>query len=339
MNKTLIALVFLLFAIPARGAQSLGVAVVPQQKPLPTSRHIVKAFDLAYNTGCRTVQMGWTWKSLELSPGVFNLTDVSNTLSYIEARGFDVILNIQVLNTNIKETPPDLLGVSFADDAMKSRFRALLDALQPYLTARVRSISVGNEVDAFLNTYPWEWTPYAEFYSNAAAHIHAIAPGIAVGVTMIYDSVRQAPDQANLLNQFSDVWVLTYYPLRSDFTVREPTEPLTDFPAMLQMAGGKPVILQECGYPSSRLNASSQKKQAQFVQYAFQAWRAAGDQMPILSYFALHDFTRQQTKEFTHYYGFGSSAFRAFLGSLGLHNEWGVPKRSWRVFQDGAAGR
>lgn len=339
MKSLLVALVILCVSAAAHGGQSLGVAVVPQQKPLPTSLHIVKAFDTAYNAGCRIVQMGWTWASLEPSPGVFNFTDLSNTLSYVHARGFDVILNIQVLNTNVKETPQDLMGVSFAEDAMRTRFRALLDSIHPYLTTRIRCVSIGNEVDAYLNNNPSEWATYATFYQDAAAHLRAIAPGIPVGVTMIYDSVRQAPELANLLNQFSDVWVLTYYPFKSgSFTVREPTEPLADFPTMVYMADGKPVILQECGYPSSRLNGSSQKKQQLFVEYAFQAWRAAGDQMPIMSYFALHDFTRQQTKEFTQYYGLGSVEFRSFLGTLGLRNEWGVPKRAWRAFLDGAAG-
>jgi hypothetical protein len=59
--------------------------------------------------------------------------------------------------------------------------------------------------------------------------------------------------------------------------------------------------------------------------------------MPVLSYFALHDFTAQQTQQFTQYYGYGSKPFRGFLGSLGLRNEWGSPKQSWRVFVEGAA--
>jgi hypothetical protein len=336
MKRLLFVLAASLAAHSVQAERLLGMFTVPQQKPFYTSRQIVEAFDLTIEAGCSVVHGSWSWSQIEPAPGVYDLTDMTNMFAYLRARGLRATINIQVLNTNVKETPRDLAGLSFQDPQMQARFRALFDQVAPHLGPEIVSIAVGNEVNAFLDATPWEWGPYMQFYADAVAYIHNAAPGIPVGVSVIYESARMAPANVTALNRPSDAWIFTYYPLNSDFTVREPSTVFSDFQTMLDLAGDKPVILQEVGYPSSRRLNSSQRRQAEFVGNVFTAWEAAGDRIPVLCYFGLHDLSRELVNDLTGYYGFATPNFKAYLGTLGLRNEWGVPKRSWRAFNEGA---
>lgn len=318
------------------GERLLGIAMIPRQIPYsPFS--IERAMDLAYDNHCRVVQMGWTWSSLETAPGQFDLTDLSSALAAMSQRGFKVMLNIQVINTNVKETPSDLKGLPFSAPAMITRFQTLLNQLAPLLDERVVSLSVGNEVDVYLASHPEEWSTYRTFYESAVEHLHTLRPGLPVGVCCTYDGTVANRQAVIALNSKSDIWITTYYPFSNGFTVRNPTAPLTDFPDMIAMASGRPVQLQEVGYPSSRANGSSPARQAEFVRYMFAAWNNAGDAIPQLSYFGLHDFTARQVRGFLAYYELSNRTFRTFLSTLGLREATGRAKPAWRDFQIGAA--
>ncbi len=139
------------------------------------------------------------------------------------------------------------------------------------------------------------------------------------------------------LNQPSDVFILTYYPLQADaFSAESPDAPLTDFPKMIQLAGGLPVVLQEVGYPSADLLDSSEAEQAQFVHSVFAAWKAAGDRIPFLDFFLLHDMTDDFCSTLESYYGVKHPNFHAYLCTLGLRQSDGTPKQAWQAFVDEA---
>jgi len=318
------------------GDRLLGVAMIPRQIPYsPFS--IERAMDMAYENHCRVVQTGWTWSSMEPQAGQYKLDDMVNSLTVMKQRGFKVMLNIQVINTNVKETPADLLGTSFSAASMISRFQMFINLVVPYLDSNVVSISIGNEVDVYLANHPGEWATYKQFYDAAVQHLHTVAPHLPVGVCCTYDGTVANLQQVTTLNQSSDMWITTYYPFMNGFDVRNPSSPMVDFPNMIAMAGGRPVQLQEVGYPSGRPNKSSPAKQAEFVRYVFAAWNNAGDSIPHLSYFGLHDLTFRQVRGFLSYYGVSARSFRSFLLTLGLRDATGLPKPAWRDFQNGAA--
>jgi hypothetical protein len=107
---------------------------------------------------------------------------------------------------------------------------------------------------------------------------------------------------------------------------------------MRALAGNRPVVLQEVGYPSSAYLASSESLQADFVGSAFQAWETFGSQMPFLNFFLLHDFSESDCDQFVAYCGFPSDQnLHAFLCSIGLRRVDGTPKLAWSAFVDGAA--
>jgi|SRR5882762_1277503 len=319
----------------------LGITANARPVPPPTQQDAINAEVLVTNAGARGAVLTFAWNQLETSPGVFNLAALQSSITYSTSKGFVIYLGFQLINTVARELPTDLQGLAWNDPLMESRFHALLDAIRPMLTSQVRYISVGNEVDVYLGAHPAEWATYQAFYENALAYIHQTMPGIQVGVTSTYTGASIA-QQLNViqLNTMSDVWIFTYYPLGAGFVPNGPQSPIADFATMRTLAGNRPVVLQEVGYPSSNTISSSESAQATFVSNVFQSWQAGSTQMPFLNYFALHDFTPAFCTSLAQYYGDPNDpAFAAYLCSLGLYHDDGTVKPSWQTLVESAAGQ
>jgi hypothetical protein len=308
----------------------LAISASPRQVPPPTVSDYVAAFDLAYNSGARGEVVTYTWSVLEPDAGRLDVRQVRDDIAFARSRGMQVLLGIQVINTTTKETPADLRGVAFDDARMRARFHALVDALTP-LFGDIAYISIGNEVGVYLTTAN-VWPAYTAFYNNAVAYIHSKAPAMRVGVTTIYGSAAGSERaQTQALNATSDVVIFTHYPLGANF---HPTGPLAvrdAFPGMIALAQGKPVIVQELGYPSAPSLKSSEADQAAFFTDALAEWAAqSASAMPFVNVFLLHDMTQAQCDTYGVYYGLPNSAdFKAYLCSLGLRSADGTPKAAW----------
>ncbi len=320
----------------------LAISMSPRLDPEPANDadllgRYLEALNLASSAGAQGDVYTQTWKELEPSPGQFRLDDLKNTTAYVAgARGFQVFFGLQVINTVAREVPPDLQNVPFDSPQMIGRFHALIDAIAPILDAHYLYLSIGNEVDGYLETHD-EWAAYATFYNDAVAYIHQKVPHLQVGVTVGFDGARRdTPQQVEKLTANSDVVILTYYPFDADFRVRDPSAPLTDFPLMLALAGDKPLILQEVGYPTSALLGSSEQKQAEFVRSVFQAWSQAEGRIPLLNFFLEHDLTADICHQLVGYYGVSGQKFYDFLCTLGLITADGRQKPAWQAFVDEA---
>jgi hypothetical protein len=292
---------------------------------------------LAQGAGVRGVIATYTWSSLETTPGHIDVSSLQSGLSYYHQKGLQVLLGIQVINTVKREVPSDLETVPFDDPQFIGRFHALLDAVRAALSGTERYISIGNEVDVYLQAQPNEWASYTRFYTDAVSYLHTNSPSLFVGVTTTFAGYSVASTAAvHTLNGPSDVIILTYYPLQGDSQVLAPTSPVTDIPLMQSLAGGKPIALQEAGYPSGTPNASSEALQQQFVTNLFQAWHDAGNNLPFLSYFLLYDFDQPTCTALGTYYGSADPAFLSYLCTLGLRHADGTSKPAWDTFLSAA---
>ncbi len=320
------------------GPRVLSISATPRLDPAPGPADFLAAFQLAYDAGARGAFSSGTWSSLEPSAGRFDLKKATDDLDF-QGRGSNMALlvGIQVLNTTAKETPPDLAVTPFDAPEMTARFHALINALLPHLDSHVRYLSIGNEVDVYLATHPAEWNAYQAFLEDGIAYIHSVAPWIRVGTTVTFGGASGANgDRIATLTRKSDILILTYYPLQANFAALPPASPETDFPKMLALAGDRPVVLQEVGYPSAERLSSSEQAQAEFVTSVFRAWAAAGERIPFLNYFALHDFSPALCGQMMDYYGLHDINFEAYLCSLGLRRANGDAKAAWQTFVDQA---
>jgi hypothetical protein len=302
-----------------------------------TPQELDDAVALAQGAGVHGVIATYTWSTLEPTPGHIDVSQLQAALEYYRQKGLQALLGIQVINTVKREVPSDLATVAFDDPRFIARFHTLLDAVRGALSGNEQYISIGNEVDVYLQAQPAEWAAYAGFYADAVSYLHGHSPGLLVGVTTTFGGfAHESSAEVQSLNAPSDVVILTYYPLQGDAQALPPSSPITDIPRMVSLAGGKPVVLQEAGYPSGGLNASSEAAQQQFVTDLFQAWRAAGNSVPFLSYFLLYDFDTTTCDALGNYYGSMDPAFLSYLCTLGLRHADGTPKPAWNAFATAA---
>ena len=333
---------------PGGTARVLSISAAPRLDPFPTTPQAyvslaTEAFDLAYNAGARGQLSTATWRELEPGASGFDAEKVGNLESAIaqsQRYRLTQFVGIQLINTSVRELPADLANQAFDSPQVMSRFRALLDRLITPNRGKIKYLSIGNEVDAYLRAHPAEWAAYKRFYQDAARYARSLDPAIKVGVTGTADgALTQSAVELRDLNTDSDVLILTYYPLVFDafsgVSVRDPGVVATDMPRMLALAGARPLLLQEVGYPASALNNSSPAMQAEFMRQVFVAWQQAGDRLPFLNVFMLHDFTQAMCDDFAVYYQLpGSPSFKAFLCSLGLRTARGAPRAAWGALLD-----
>lgn len=318
----------------------LAISTVPVLEPPLTSDNAIEryvgAMQKADQAGATGNLIAKRWNELEPEAGNYTLDDFSGDLNYRTATYHTIeLVSIQTLNTTAKETPPDLQKVPFDAPEMIRRFQQFFDALLPRLNEQVRYISIGNEVDVYLNAHPDEWKPYQQFYEAAVAYIHKTVPWIKVGVTATFSGTLTSYEQVSALNTMSDVFIMTYYPLKADFGVRAPDSPLADFPQMVKWAGDKPLILQEVGYPAAESLGSSEAAQSEFVENVFKAWESEAAHIPFLSYFALGDFSDELCQTLLTYYGLPDQPFfYDYLCTLGLLKADGTPRQAWQTFVD-----
>ena len=306
----------------------------PPQTPEEFAARGQEALDLAHDAGARGQVSTYLWSQLEPGNSGYDngqMQDLDNAIAGAAGRGQVEYLGIQLVNTTARELPSDLAALAFDDARVKSRFHALLDRVITPHAGTVRYLSIGNEVDVYLNTHPTEWSHYRNFYADAVQYAHSLDPLLKIGVTTTVDGALTAAT-ANMqqLNASSDVVIATYYPLQGHFLVRDPSAPASDFPALLAFAGSKPLVLQEVGYPAAPGIGSSDAQQADFIGSVFDAWKSADGRIPFLNFFVLHDFTPQICSDLTAYYGApGDSQVADFLCSLGLRLDDGTPRPAW----------
>ena len=294
-----------------------------------------------YAAGARGAQTAAPWSSLETTPNpppptgpTYDLTMVSNPyfgLNALAGYGFtSILVNIPIVAISARTMPSDIAGLAFNDPMVKARYHALIDQVLPYLNSSVKYISLGNEVDTYFSTHTTEWAQYKELIEDARTYIHSLKPNIEVGVTTTFEGATstQTADVASL-NANMDVIILTYYPTDSStFVPRDPATVNSGMAKMINIAGGKPLVLQEWGYPSSAILFSSEQMQADFITSTFSQWKEYGSgRIPFISFFKRRDWDPAYCATLS-----GQAAgqpFYEFLCSLGLLNNDGTPKLAY----------
>jgi hypothetical protein len=293
--------------------------------------------------GARGAQTAAPWAALNPTGTTYDLTMLSNPYfgtAVLAAQGFtSILLNLPIVTIGVRSMPADLAALPFDDPAVRSRYRALLDQVMPLLGPEVDYVAFGNEVDTYLSAHPSEWAAYWTLIDDAKVHLQTLRPDVRVGVTTTFDGAVGA-SSANVmaLHAAMDVVVLTYYPVAANgFAARPSTTVAPDLAAMVALAAGKPLVLQECGCPSSAVLQSSPLQQADFVAAVFTEWRRYGsDAIPFVSFFKLRDWNAAHCTAISGGQTVGQPFFE-FLCSLGLQQNDGTPKPALAALLAGIA--
>lgn len=83
-------------------------------------------------------------------------------------------------------------------------------------------------------------------------------------------------------------------------------------------------MLQECGYPSSPENNSSEAQQADFITAVFEAWDNHNNRIRLIDLAWQYDVSSAAVEQWVIDFGMtgtpNETEFRAYLGTLGLNN-------------------
>jgi hypothetical protein len=288
--------------------------------------------------GAHGAQTAAPWASLNPTGSTYDLATITNPyfgLSQLSAYGYETIfLNIPIITVSSRSMPADIATLSFDDPLVKSRFHALIDVIQGQINNQVKYVALGNEVDTYLSAHPSEWAAYRILVEDARTYLKMIKPDVTVGVTTTFDgATTKFAAEVGGLNTSMDAIMLTYYPISSSFAPRDPGTVSADVAKMNVISMGKPVVMQEWGYPSSTTLGSSESKQATFIYNSLVELQKQGvNKFPFVSFFKYRDWTSNHVQTLT-----GQKAgqpFFEFMSSLGLKKNDGKPKEAFTVIQN-----
>lgn len=207
------------------------------------------------------------WRELEPAVGRHKLDDLRYEITQRRALKQDIFWSLQLINTVKREVPEDLQNTAWDDPAMVARATEIMEATLALLPVdRMSYVSFGNEVDVYFTQRPEELPAYLALYRQVRAVVQARYPKVRLGITCTFDSVREKRGALiEAINHDTDVVILTYYAMRG-FKVLPPQAPHTELPQMVALAAGKPVVLQEVGYPSAAGAGRSEAQQAEFIR-------------------------------------------------------------------------
>ena len=278
-----------------------------------------------------------TWQEIEPSRGKINIEDLQNNINLVQKYGEGVFFGLQLINTNKRQVPEDLQNISWDSPEMLQRARVIIDRTIPLLPhEKLSYFSFGNEVDVYFEKYPEEIIAYGLLYKNISEYIHSRYPNIKIGVTTTFDGFRENRKRIiDQINQNTDVLIFTYYATHN-FKALPPDSPQNDIPEMIHYASGKPIILQEVGYPSATGAGSSQEAQAEFIRQFFSVWKRNRAEIPYINIFMQTDFGVRICDNLTSYYNSQAQKdlFSDNICTLGLKDSYGKPKLAWKVLSE-----
>jgi len=326
---------------PVQGTRVLGLDV----KSVPSVTYAT-AYDQAMILGVREVSVSLDWTALEPTVGNYDDTLPGIIDSFYPIQTGDITLVLRPLDTPGSRLPADLAGLSFDNPAVITAFENFLSHLHGQLTTlnasgKLKWIHVGNEIDATLGSDTTQWSQWEIFFNAARTRIQNLwGTDVVVSSIIQFGALNDVNTRTQYLNFLPnlDSAVLTYYPLNTDFTMRPPTTVASDFNVMVNTITSKPILLQECGYPSSTTNNSSETLQADFVTAVFDAWDTHRDRINLIDFTWQYDVSEATVDQWVIDFGLSGqpneNEFKQYLWTLGLSNYDSSEKRGLQRLRD-----
>ncbi|MBN2727974.1 MAG: T9SS type A sorting domain-containing protein [Bacteroidales bacterium] len=280
------------------------------------------SFAIGENLGMNQVGLFINWSMLETAPNTFDFSilDIANV--YYPSRGIAVDLNINPINTNRLETPPDLDSIAFNNTLFISRYKILLDSVKTHTPAlSLSSLIIGSEIGAFLGSDSAKWAQYTQFYDSVLVYAKTLWPGLNVAVELQFTDFINYSTYAHSININSDYIGVSYYPIWSNFTVKPLYTIPFDMNTLVSQYPLQPICFYQYGFPSSPTCNSSDSLQAAFIAETFTYWDYYAANIRLIDFTWMHDLDTVAASYYETYYGITDTIFFEFLRTIGLR-EW-----------------
>jgi hypothetical protein len=297
-----------------------------------------KWFEKGLRAGVSTVSLSPIWKDVEKTAGSYDFKDLDFQAKLAREHGLPVYLNIRIIDTNNRALPTPYASWKFDDLRLQKPLIDLIQAIAPRVEGQVRWISIGNEVDSYFETHVDEIAAYRRLLDRVMPAVRSSFPKALFTVNFTFSGLGRINKELRPITEITEFTSLTYYPMNSDFTFRDPADVPGDFSKMFEAANGKKVFFQELGYASSEVVNSSEQKQARFMKNVLDTLAHHREQTIGAHFVWMSDIPLSLVNMFGDYYKLpNSDRFKGFLASLGYFDREGKPKQAWAVFEREAA--
>jgi hypothetical protein len=310
-------------AVPAL-ADDVVLSVDITQRP---EESFEDAFAVFRASGATATSLSLFWDELEPRPGVYAPDYDWPTLAnaFHAAEGVRLTLTFSVIDTVADRRRSDLTALAWDDPEVIAAFAAhLTEVLSRMPDVELLSVSVGNEIDGFLQTEA-EIAAFARFLAAAKATVESLRPGVPVGTKITFGGLNRAPERWQPVIAASSALQVTYYPLTDGFAIRPDLDVGADLDRMIALAGGLPIFVLEAGYPSDGCG-SQPDGQRRFVQDLIAGAEARAPEVRLVSLTWLTDVSAPEIEAYQTYYGTDDACFVRYLASLGLRGADGQAK-------------
>ncbi len=325
-------------SVPGDRSISFALSANPFANEKFDNESVLKRVMQSREAGISSMYISVKWNDVMKREGNLSSADVKSNFDNASKAGLsDILFTLRVVDTNNKTVPAGLEGETFDSQRMWQALSETIDYLVPLLQG-VSRINIGNEIDAYFNNHPKEVNDYVVLFKRARDKFKAMIPGVQIGTTITFGGLSDSGSRNRLkpLIDSSDYISLTYYPLNADFTMRAPSLSEQDFRSMVYMAeelGKTHIVLQEVGYPSGSLNASSPEMQAEFYGDVIRALEES-DKFVFVNFFLMSDLPDEMVNDFAKYYKLPDvDRFKSYLQTLGIFDKNGNPKPAWYVLK------
>ena len=320
-----------------KGIRLLGIDVTK----IPKTNYDIDAIE-AKQIGADFVHFSISWDEIEPKPNEYDDSVLSLVNGFYPSQDIQILFVITPIDTNHSRVVSDLKDKSFDDPEVISRFNKMMDYVyEKTPDLQYTAIAIGNEIDSYLDS-PEEWKSYEEFYRQTKEHIKSKDKwlDVPVGTKSQFSGIAwKHPEEIQSINQYSDVFMVTYYPLNDDFTFKDPQSARSDIELVIQRAEDKPIYFLEMGYPSGSIVNSSTEKQKEFVIEVFKTWDEHAEHIKVINFTWMRDISQLESLVFAAYYMVPDPKFTNFLSSLGLKYNDGQPKSAWIALKEEASIR
>jgi hypothetical protein len=200
---------------------------------------------------------------------------------------------------------------------------------------------IGRDIDVFLESRPDERAAFEALVLDLIVYARTnplAPPNTRIGVGFSFAGVTSPDPSFSLLLEDSDLAVVSYLPGLGSDVAGLASAVATDADVLVERAAGKPIVLEELGYPTSEAVGGSEAKQALFLETFFTALGPRRSSFAFVNVDALHDLGPGRCAERALYAGHSADgAWATYMCSLGLFTADGQPKSAWKVFIGGAA--